>query len=270
MATGMGLELLAVPRLVVYMDNQNPVSRRRTTSVGSLIKQTFETDRSSERQRASWRAVRRYSAGVDPPECIHGHGPQVKTTNRSDRRGWSWYCRECKRIRRERVRRAQGAVPQASPLGRARMSEAVRKAQAVRTPEQRSESARMAAAAQTPEQRSEKARRGRETMGSERRSESARKGRASLTYEQRSESARKGQAARTPEQRRASAEKGHDTLAADPVKLLTWKNNIAQAKRKNDIKRHADEREDEGYVRNPAVITALDSAIQVDVKFKKV
>jgi hypothetical protein len=168
------------------------------------------------------------------------------------------------------VRRAQGAVPQGSPLGRARMSEAVRKAQAVRSPEQRSESARMAAAAQTPEQRSEKARRGRETMGSERRSESARKGRASLTYEQRSESARKGQAARTPEQRRASAEKGHDTLAADPVKLLTWKNNIAQAKRKNDIKRHADEREDEGYVRNPAVITALDSAIQVDVKFKKV
>jgi hypothetical protein len=150
------------------------------------------------------------------------------------------------------------------------MSEAVRKAQAVRSPEQRSESARMAAAAQTPEQRSEKARRGRETMGSERRSESARKGRASLTYEQRSESARKGQAARTPEQRRASAEKRHDTLAADPVKLLTWKNNIAQAKRKNDIKRHADEREDEGYVRNPAVFTALDSAIQVDVKFKKV
>ena len=43
MATGMGLELLAVPRLVVCIDNKNPVSRRRTTSVGSLIKQTFET-----------------------------------------------------------------------------------------------------------------------------------------------------------------------------------------------------------------------------------
>jgi len=70
-------------------------------------------------------------------------------------------------------------------------SETTRKANASRTPEQRSEISRKGNASRTPEQRSEISRKGRANMTPEQRSEISRKGRANMTPEQRSEAVRK-------------------------------------------------------------------------------
>lgn len=69
--------------------------------------------------------------------------------------------------------------------------DAIRKAKAAKTTEQRSSSARRANAARTPEERSECARKRNATRTIDQRSESARKAAASLTPEQRSERLRK-------------------------------------------------------------------------------
>jgi hypothetical protein len=87
-------------------------------------------------------------------------------------------------------------------------SEIVRKANASRTPEQRSEAARKANASRTPEQRSEYARKGKASMTPEQRSEASKKAIASRTPEQRSEAARKREANKTPEQRSEAVRKG--------------------------------------------------------------
>jgi hypothetical protein len=87
-----------------------------------------------------------------------------------------------------------------------RRAEAI-KANANRSPEQRSEIAKRAAASQTPKQRSDKARRANASRSPEQRSEIIRKGWAGLSPEQRSERQLRAAASQTPEQRSENARK---------------------------------------------------------------
>lgn len=90
---------------------------------------------------------------------------------------------------------------------------AARKANANRTPEQRSAASKKGRANMTQEQRSECSRKGRmkhlENTSPEQRSAITRKGRANMTQEQRSAITRKANASRTPEQRSAAARKAN-------------------------------------------------------------
>jgi hypothetical protein len=88
-------------------------------------------------------------------------------------------------------------------------SETAKKANASRTPEQRSEASRKANASRTPEQRSESARKRQANKTPEQRSEAVRKANASRTPEQRSEAIRKVWTSRTPEQRSEISKKAN-------------------------------------------------------------